>query len=192
MPPCLNCLAKPASTPRKNAPTAKGLFCSRSCGALYRNRLSKKSFIDRFLSFYNPATITDCWPWTGPHDKDGYGVITSENRRHQYRANRVTYEFTIGPIPNGKLVLHRCDNRSCVNPDHLFAGTVQENNQDKLTKGRHAHGVTHGRAKISEQDVRLIRELGASQNIYEIAPQFDLDPRTIRDILDHKTWKHLP
>jgi hypothetical protein len=79
----------------------------------------------------------DCWEWQGGHVK-GYGEITAGKRpgRTWRYAHRVAWELTFGPIPRGLCVLHRCDNRGCVRPAHLFLGTVADNNRDMWAKGR--------------------------------------------------------
>lgn len=75
-----------------------------------------------------------CWVWTGATDKDGYGKV-KHNREH-LRTHRVAYQLVIGEIPDGMMVLHECDNPTCVEPSHLFLGTVQDNNDDMNQKGR--------------------------------------------------------
>jgi hypothetical protein len=72
-----------------------------------------------------------CWEWMGFIRPSGYGQV------HQNKlAHRVSWELHNGPIPNGVLVLHKCDNKSCVNPDHLFLGSHRDNTQDMMSKGR--------------------------------------------------------
>lgn len=77
---------------------------------------------------------SDCWIWLLAKDKNGYGV--AHKGRKNFRAHRVSYEAFIGYVPPHLYVLHRCDNPPCVNPDHLFLGTNQDNMDDMVLKGR--------------------------------------------------------
>lgn len=110
-----------------------GRFHNKACANIAR----KKSLVDRFWAKVDRQGPDDCWLFTGARDGDGYGLITSEEGRdHQLRAPRVSYEIANGPIPAGRMVMHRCDNPPCVNPGHLRVGTTLENNRDKAAKGR--------------------------------------------------------
>lgn len=86
-----------------------------------------------------------CWIWTASKTKAGYGQIQIRALSHMpIHAHRMAWELRNGPIPKGMHVLHRCDNPSCVNPDHLFLGTQSDNNRDRLEKGRTASGDQNG------------------------------------------------
>lgn len=80
-----------------------------------------------------------CWTWEGSKDQDGYGLIsaTRNGYKTKIRANRWFYEKYKGPLPDGMKACHTCDYTSCVNPEHLFAGTAKQNTQDMVRKGRH-------------------------------------------------------
>ena len=131
----------------------------------------------------------DCWVWTGGTFSDGYGNIGDS--RGAQKAHRVAYELYVGPIPEGLVVMHSCDNRRCVNPVHLSVGTHTENIKDRDTKGRGSKpkGVSNPMSKLSEAEVRLIRIMPISNNL--AADVFAVDVATIRRIRNNKIWTHL-
>lgn len=132
---------------RRSAPKRPNLFCSRDCYSKYKVDQS----VDVSARFWKYVNKTDsCWNWVGYHyTQSGYGKLTirTGHRRHRdVGVHRLSWELNCGPIPIGKHVLHHCDNRSCVNPAHLYIGTPLENNRDTVNRHRHrSHwaGVTH-------------------------------------------------
>jgi hypothetical protein len=89
---------------------------------------------ERFDANWEPVPECGCWIWTGSHASNGYGRVLL--CKGGVSAHRVSYELNVGPIPPGLRVLHKCDTRSCVNPDHLFLGTTQDNATDMARKDR--------------------------------------------------------
>ncbi len=101
-----------------------------------------KTLEERFWEKVSPEPNTGCWLWTAATTNGGYGVIGQGRRL--LRATRLSWEMHNGrPIPPGYLACHRCDTPACVNPAHLFIGTVQHNSDDMVAKGRSAVGARH-------------------------------------------------
>lgn len=99
------------------------------------------SLEDRFWNKVDKETESGCWEWVGS-TRNGYGCIRPIGVTKY--SHRVSWELHNGPIPDGLWVLHKCDNRKCVNPDHLFLGTNQDNVNDKMSKGRGPVGARNG------------------------------------------------
>jgi hypothetical protein len=134
---------------------------------------------------------TGCRNWQGSTDTAGYGQIHAG--KEMLRVHRLAYELETGPIPDGLCVCHRCDNRRCCNPEHLFLGTQADNNADRDAKGRgvQRRGERHHAAKLTEDQVRGIRAAyaqGAEQP--ELAQRYGVDSTNIGCIVNGRTWRH--
>ena len=142
--------------------------------------------------FWAKVTKTEsCWYWTGYcHRRSGYGHVRVGPR--MARAHRIAWELSHGPIPDGLDVLHSCDNPPCVRPDHLFLGTQLDNIADREAKGRGgaAHGEHHGRAKLTEAQVRQIRAR-ATEPRGVLAAEFHVGIDAIKRILSGRYWSHV-
>lgn len=117
---------------------------------------------------------------------NGYGQISVKNRAAY--AHRVAYELHKGPIGSA-YVLHSCDNRKCVNPDHLSLGSFDENMHDMVKKGRQAAGMRNGHAKLTDQQVRDIRAAAGTHS--QIAKEYNVTPSLVTMIRRNRIWRHI-
>lgn len=158
-------------------------FCSRRCAS--RKTSGADNPLGRFFSLIEIDPVTRCWNWTGALDEGGYGLFCDG------RAHRFSFENCVGDIPEGELVLHRCDNRRCVNPFHLFTGNHQDNTDDMRLKGRGAYvrGEQVGNARLTEAEVIAIRADERLQD--EIARDYGIAQTTVSAIKRNANWRHL-
>ena len=156
------------------------VFSDRQNGLPINERLARRSKVDQ---------NTGCIEWTGYKNKKGYGVIKIKNKVHL--AHRVAWELANGPIPDALLVLHKCDNPSCINPAHLFTGSNADNMADMVKKGRQnfPKGSRHPNAILSESVVREIKLDNRTQE--EIARSFEISRSHISNIKRGAAWSHL-
>lgn len=140
--------------------------------------------------FWAKVSITggdDCWNWNGCKLPSGYGIIGRGTGQVPIGAHVVSWIIHNGSFAPGLSVCHKCDNRSCVNPNHLFLGTQQDNLKDMRSKGRQVKGEKHGLAKLSEDDVRAIR--GSNETQARLAAHFGVNQSCISKIQLGKRWK---
>lgn len=146
---------------------------------------------EQFWARVRIGPVSECWLWTGSRHPQGYGQFSRGGKTT--RASRHAWELTHGPVPSGLWVLHHCDNPPCCNPAHLFLGTVRDNTNDKVAKGRHARGESSGAAMLTEDQVQEIRSLSAAgARQIELAGIYGVHQGTISSIVRGRIWKHAP
>ena len=143
----------------------------------------------------------ECWEWIASKDKDGYGYFGLDKKI--CLAHRISWILHYGDIPfhnsyHGMCVLHKCDNPSCVNPNHLFLGTNKDNMKDMVNKGRsskisRSQGIKNPQHKLKEQEVLEIRQkyIPYKYSQRQLAKEYNIDQKQICNIVNYKTWKHI-
>lgn len=149
-------------------------------------------FAARFWSKVEmPAGDDACWEWQRAKDENGYGLIIMPGKRFPDRAHRVSFAMAFGPISEGQLVCHTCDNPPCVRPSHFFLGGHPENIADMDRKGRRTvlYGEDQTNHKLTADQVRAIRRLiGEGVSDYTIGPQFGVSATAVYHIRTGRNW----
>ncbi len=128
-----------------------------------------------------------CWDcYSHSKHRDGHVYY---KRDGYYMAHRYIYAKHYGDITSDQIVRHKCDNPSCVNPDHLELGTHKDNVQDRVDRNRSAIGINNGRSKLNENNIREIRKSELSN--LQLSKIFNVDRKAIYDIRNFNTWKHV-
>lgn len=156
-----------------------------------RNQRPKREVSDRFWEKVDKKGEFECSNWTAALGTAGYGHFRLDGRCQT--ASRVSYLLAYGEIPDGLHVCHTCDNPACVNPGHLWLGTNDDNNRDKMDKGRQAKGEAAGRAVLTESDVIALRDaVRAGATINQAVRKFGFPHCTVYSAVYGVTWKHVP
>jgi hypothetical protein len=175
----------------------QALFCNRDCWMADCDDPDRAS--ERFWSRVEksgpiPEHVPElgaCWVWVGTLSVGGYGVFWF--KRRNIGAHRFSYQLAHGELSKELHACHKCDNRACVRPDHLFAGTVIDNMADRDAKGRQAKGEAIASSLLTEDVVRRIlalRHEGLSQPA--IADAIGCSIQTVSSVLTGRGWKHVP
>ena len=156
--------------------------------------LRRANLEQRFWPKVSKGLDDDCWPWIAKAVHPfGYGRMTS-GRGVNLKAHQISWALVNGPIPNGKIIAHRCDNPRCCNPSHLFCATMRDNTHDMISKGRWEkppirRGSRHALAKLEEAKIIEIRSDPRSAPV--VAAEYGVCPMTIYRIRKRKAWSHV-
>lgn len=163
-------------------------FCSRGCYSIGGGprRSAKDRFYEKFI-----VTPTGCWEWIAGKYSNGYGSFYLDTIIKITTAHRASWIIHNGAIPDGLNVLHKCDNPPCVNPEHLFLGTLDDNNKDMATKRRSTIGEKNPAAKLKNDDVREIRLLSKQMTQVAIAERYGVSLNTITSIIVRRRWQRV-
>lgn len=152
-----------------------------------------RTFEERFWKRVKVGQSDECWPWLGGCNWGGYGKVRRGAKL--LTAHRVAFELTNGAIPKGLCALHKCDQRNCCNPSHVFIGTYKDNNRDRAQKGRSRprRGEDNGRAILTAKDVIKIRAVwdNGGITIAQLARKYSVAWEHMKRIVNRKLWKHI-
>ena len=151
----------------------------------------KTDLESRFWHSVKKAGAKDCWEWIGAISGSGYGHVQHKGR--SLLAHRVAWQLTNGSIPEGLLICHVCDNRICVNPEHLFIGTYASNYHDSAAKGRNTRGTKNAMTALTENEVLELRAQYSTQNftLAKLASMYNMSQSGIFHIVKRETWAWL-
>jgi len=149
-----------------------------------------RAFTDaaRFYKYVDKKGLDECWPWLAQTKKNGYGKFSIKGKSTS--AHRASYEFSNGVIPAGLMIRHTCDNKKCVNPNHLLTGTGKDNARDAVERDLYPRGETQGRARLTLKQVIEIREVSAagSESQRSMARRFGVSRAAVQHVAAGRTW----
>lgn len=151
-------------------------------------------FAARVLALVGRSAADGCWHWLGARFSSGYGRVNwrgADRRQTATSAHRVVWSLLYGEPSPDLEICHKCDNRLCCNPAHLFLGTPKDNGADRARKGRSARlrGTANGFCKLTESDVIAIRRSTLGHR--SIARLYGVSERNIRLIRSREAWPHV-
>ncbi len=159
-------------------------YCQRSCW-----RAQYGTVEERFWS--KVSRSLGCWEWKGTRNNHGYGVFAPVGQK-QVAAHRYMWQLVNGPIPDTALVLHACDNKWCVRPDHLFLGSDADNHADMVKKGRQPKGEGRPYSRLTSDDVRTLRRRFAEGTpARQLDREYGLRNSYAMQIVKRHKWKHV-
>jgi len=133
--------------------------------------------VQRFWSKVDISMEDECWEWKAGFYRDGYGGFHILNK--SFKAHRVAWMIIHGEIPDGLCVCHKCDNKRCVNPEHLFLGTITDNNRDMVQKKRQNHAHRFKKSEIR----KILAKYQRGYSIGSIANEYSVNFRTIHRVI---------
>lgn len=190
---CTNC-----GKPVEKSKNYRGLmpFCNQSCATTYRNLNTvypKTNPVDRFWSYVKVGNPDECWEWIGSMKPQGYGQMQIDGKL--VYAHRYSWFIHYGKLDKGIQVHHKCDNRKCVNPNHLWLGVQKENIADMIAKGRQnwknrLYGENHPMAKLCNEEVEAIKLLSSTKKYTDVmlSIMFGVSQSIIGKITNGKNW----
>jgi len=164
-------------------------------GSPHPRKNSQEPLGIRFWAFVEKKEIDECWPWGGNLQPNGYGRFSiGKKQEGSDGAHRVSWRLANKQdIPKGMHIMHKCDNPSCVNPNHLTIGTAKENTQDMIRKGRKKTvaplGTENGKSLLDAEKVLLIRS--SNLNHAALGRQLGVSPNCVRGVRIGRTWSHI-
>ena len=181
-------------------------YCSNFCSNKYKHLLGNagrfkwaeatyKEKLEKIRENFENMVIKNkegCWDWKGSFASRGYGKITAFSPKRQITHHRASWLLHVGEIPKGMFVLHKCDNKRCCRPSHLYLGSHKKNMKDMTERNKQALGEKHGCAKLTEENVKEIKkQLLYGLSGVDIAKKYNVSSTAIYWIKNNKTWKHI-
>lgn len=151
-------------------------------------KATTKSLAYKVWNRANRQHPDDCWEWMGHIGRTGYGILKHEGRPQL--AHRLVFQLAGRDLPPDMCACHTCDNRKCINPNHLFVGSSTDNNRDRDSKGRQAKGERGGRAKLTEKQVIEIRQRQSNgEKIASLSREFGVSWAAIKFVVNGTNWR---